>query len=218
MSLWVVIPVKPLNRAKSRLASVLAPQQRYELAEMMLRQVLAVVSDVPHITGTLVISRDTKALAIAREMGAKTIQESSPSELNPALVRATEVLRMWRAKSIMILPADLPFIRPADVTNMIEMADHTSPPCVVIATDRNRDGTNAMIIKPPGLFDYDYGVGSFQRHVDAAQRAGALVKYYESPTLSLDIDESTDLDEYNFRVGGGEFRLLIPFLPDATPE
>ncbi|MEL6527303.1 MAG: hypothetical protein AAFQ07_16490 [Chloroflexota bacterium] len=36
MSLWAIIPVKPLKRAKSRLADVLSQAQREQLAEIML--------------------------------------------------------------------------------------------------------------------------------------------------------------------------------------
>jgi guanylyl transferase CofC like protein len=32
MSLWAIIPIKPLNRAKTRLSEVLSPEQRYEFA------------------------------------------------------------------------------------------------------------------------------------------------------------------------------------------
>ena len=67
MSIWIIIPVKPLNRAKSRLSHVLSPDQRQHLAENMLRHVLSVVHTVPQVMGTLVISRDSKALAVARE-------------------------------------------------------------------------------------------------------------------------------------------------------
>ena len=101
MSLWAIIPVKPLKNAKSRLSPVLLPEQRYELAQAMLRHVLSVTTAVKSVTGVLVISRDTKALAIAREFGAKTLQEGTLSNLNPALLRANhggqELARRCRA-------------------------------------------------------------------------------------------------------------------------
>lgn len=211
MSLWAIIPVKPLNRAKSRLADVLSPDQRNDLAERMFRQVLSIVVHAPQITGTLVISRDPKALAIARDYGAKTIQESNPSDLNPALHRATEVARAWRADAIFILPADLPFVAQEDLAEMIHLGQRDMS--IVIASDHQRDGTNAMLIRPPGLIDYSYGPGSFDCHVLAAQQAGAQVYYYDSGRLMLDIDEAKDLEEYNQRVDAGHFELLTPFRP-----
>jgi 2-phospho-L-lactate guanylyltransferase len=214
MTVWAVIPVKPLNRAKSRLEKVLTPEQRYELAQMMLRQILSVTSQTPGITGTLIISRDTRAIGIARDFGARTVQESGFSDLNPALERATGVMRAWRAGAILILPADLPFIAAEDITEMVELGQDLST--VVIATDRHRDGTNAMLVRPPGLMTYAYGTGSFDRHVTIAHEAQARVQHYESERTMLDIDEPDDLALYNDLVEAGTFEHLKPFLTTTT--
>jgi 2-phospho-L-lactate guanylyltransferase len=214
MSLWAVIPVKPLNRAKSRLAEVLSPELRYQFAEIMLRHVLTVVAATPQITGTLVISRDTKALSIARDLGAKTIQESTPSDLNPALERATEVVRLWGAGAALVLPADLPFLTVQDLATIAEMGAFGT--VAVIATDRERDGTNAMLLRPAGMIPFTYGSRSFERHVIAAKLAGAEVKFYDAPSVQLDVDVPADLEEYNRIIQAGQYEYLIPFLPDIS--
>jgi 2-phospho-L-lactate/phosphoenolpyruvate guanylyltransferase len=211
MSLWVILPVKPLNRAKSRLADILSPEQRYDFALAMFQNILRITQQASQITGTLVISRDTKVLALAREAGAKTVQESNRSDLNPALTRATEVVKAWGGDAVLILPADLPFITTDDIENIIEMGTET--PSVVLATDRVQDGTNALLVRPAGLIDYNYGEGSFTRHLQAAQRAGANVQYYMSDSVTLDIDTPADLKLYN-RWLKLEQHLLPPFLPD----
>lgn len=214
-SLWAIIPVKPLNRAKSRLAEVLSPEQRYQFAETMLRHILTILQKVPQISGTIVISRDTKALAIARDFGAKTIQESNPSDLNPALSRATEVARVWGAGAVLVLPADLPFITSDDVENIAELGVNALT--VVLTPDREEDGTNAMLIRPAGLIPFSYGQKSYERHVIAAKLAGADVKVYESDTVSLDIDVPSDLAEYNRLVMDGQSDAMLPlFLPDIV--
>lgn len=208
MSLWVIIPVKPLKNAKSRLSPVLLPDQRYELAQAMLRHVLAVTTTVQSVTGALVISRDTKALAIAREMGAKTLQEGAISNLNPALLRATVVVKSWRADAVLILPADLPFISAEDIVAMIGLADR---PSIVIATDRERDGTNALLVRPPGAIEYEYGPGSYERHRRNAARAGLPVALYESERMTLDIDVPEDLKDYHKILARGGFGHLPSF-------
>lgn len=194
MGIWVIIPVKPLNRAKSRLSQVLSPQERHHLAESMFRHVLSVVREVPQLMGTLVVSRDTKALAVAREYGARTLQETGAPELNNALMRATQFVMRWSASGILILPADLPLISEEDIFGI--MAASKALPGVVIATDAERDGTNALLVRPPGLFPYSYGGGSYRRHAELAQEAGAKVVTYESERLSLDIDVPDDLKFY----------------------
>lgn len=214
MSLWAIIPVKPLNRAKSRLADVLTPEQRYALAAAMYRQVLVAVSAAPQVTGTLVISRDTKALAIARDYGARTLQESTPTELNAALARATEVVRMWRASALLIIPADLPFVTKDDIAHIADLG--RTGTTVVLATDKHQDGTNAMLVRPPGIIDYQYGDASYEKHLKAAAEVGADVRRYDSETLRLDIDIPEDLAEYNRIVLGGHYAFLPPFLPNGA--
>lgn len=214
MSLWAIVPVKPLKYAKSRLSPVLLPEQRYRLAEAMFRHVLTVASSVSRVTGVLVISRDTKALAIAREMGAKTLQEGVVSDLNPALLRATMVVETWRADAVLILPADLPFVSADDVRALI---DRSVEGALVIASDQYGDGTNALLMRPPGLIPYDYGPGSFQRHIDSARARGVAVRLFHSDRLAMDIDVPQDLRAYHRILGAGQFGHL-PAFPDQVME
>lgn len=193
--IWAVIPLKPFSKAKSRLAHALSPEQRQQLAERCFRHVLSVAQNAPQVVGTLVISRDTKALAIAREYGAKTVHETgATSDLNSALTVATGVVNSWKGKGILILPADLPMVTRDDLADMVMLGREMYS--VVIATDHNEDGTNAMLIRPPGLFEYGYGAGSFRRHLTRAQVAGAHVHVYRSERLALDIDVPADLALY----------------------
>jgi 2-phospho-L-lactate guanylyltransferase len=211
MSVWVIIPVKPLRLAKSRLAGVFTPEQRQQFAEAMLRHVLQVVREVPQVAGTLVISRDSKALAIAREYNANTVQESGAPELNAALTRATQVLASWKCDAVLVLPADLPLIGAEDITGIIALGQEK--PSVVIATDRNRDGTNALFMRPPGLIPYAYGEGSYGRHVSLTQAVGVPFQEYDSNRLILDIDLPEDIERYTQLVGESNANGLRAFLP-----
>lgn len=213
MSLWAIIPVKPLKHAKSRLSKVLTTDQRYQLAEAMFRHVLDVVSTAQQVTGVVVISRDTKALSIARDMGAKTIQEGAVSDLNPALLRATAVVKSWRADAVLILPADLPFINVDDIRGLIQLSKENS---IVLSTDDEGDGTNALLVRPPGLIEYEYGKGSFQKHIENAHRVGADIASYYSERLSLDIDYPEDLHIYHRIIAQGRFGHLPTFSIEDT--
>ena len=210
MSIWAIIPVKPLSRGKSRLSEVLSPQERQQLSEMLFRRVLTAVKDTPQVAGTLVISRDPRALAIARDMSAHTVQESGAPELNNALMRATQVVGGWRGGAVLILPADLPLVTPEDLSGMIALGRDNQT--VVIATDQHDDGTNAMLIRPPGMIQYAYGPGSYHRHIDLAKEAGASVKIFHSDRLALDIDVPADLEAYYRLTGSGQLSLT----PDGT--
>ncbi|MFN8529908.1 MAG: 2-phospho-L-lactate guanylyltransferase [Anaerolineae bacterium] len=199
MSVWIIIPVKPLAKAKSRLASVLSPEQRAQLAEALMRHTISVVTPIKEVAGTLVVSRDTKALSIARDLGVHTVQESGTPELNHALMRATQVAIGFRGEAVLILPADLPLVTSEDILGMIELGREDNT--LVIATDSQGDGTNAMLTRPPGLIPYVYGVGSYERHLASAREVGAIVRRYHSDRLALDIDMPEDLDQYYRLVG-----------------
>jgi 2-phospho-L-lactate guanylyltransferase len=197
MSVWAIIPVKPLARAKSRLAPAYSPAQRRAIAETLMRHVIGVARRAPQVKGVLVISRDSSALAIARLLGAQTVTEGEQSELNSALLRATRILTERGAASVLVLPADLPLITTDDIAAIVRLGDDlTEPRSVVIAPDAHEEGTNALFIRPPGLIAYGYGIDSFARHSAAARAAGAAVQVYRSGWVALDIDTPHDLERY----------------------
>jgi 2-phospho-L-lactate guanylyltransferase len=206
MTVWAIIPVKPLNRAKSRLADTLTPDQRQHLAEIMFRHVLSVVRDAPQVIGTLVISRDGKVLSIAREYNARTVQESGAPELNSALTRATQVVASWGCKAVLVLPADLPLISREDVVNIVEMGQNE--PSIVLATDQHQDGTNALFMRPAGLISYTFGPSSYHRHTELARAQGIEPGIYHSDRLSLDIDLPADLSKYHNLARGVDYERL----------
>jgi 2-phospho-L-lactate guanylyltransferase len=198
MNIWAIIPVKPFNRAKSRLARVLTPEQRISLVERMFRHSLEVMSGVQRI-GVLVVSRDAKALNIARSYNVQTVQESGAAELNPALLRASQVVNKLGGEGVLVLPADLPLVNVEDVEQLLHMGRYNAT--TVLAPDRNDNGTNALLVTPPGLIPFSFGPGSFQRHVMLAEEANATVKVYRSDRLALDIDTPDDLAAYEALMG-----------------
>lgn len=192
MALWAIVPVKPLRRGKSRLAGVLSPEERNDLNRRLLTHTLETLNAIPEIEQVLVISRDQAALSLAREHGARTVLENGAPELNVALARATIVVKNYATRGLLIVPADLPLISPEDVTAMLDIA--VDPPVVVLAPDHRRQGTNALLVCPVGLIEYDFGPGSFQRHCERALQAGARLEILELPSLALDMDMPEDLE------------------------
>jgi 2-phospho-L-lactate/phosphoenolpyruvate guanylyltransferase len=192
MSLWAIVPVKPLRRGKSRLSGVLSEEERTFLNYTMLANTLKNLKAVPEVDQVLVISRDTAALAMAREFGARTVQEDGSSDLNTALRRATVAAQFYAAQRVLILPADLPLVGKENIQQFIRLADR--PPVVVISPDRRYDSTNALLVSPTGLIDYQFGPGSFQRHIDQANKYRVRIEICELAELTLDLDLPEDLD------------------------
>jgi 2-phospho-L-lactate/phosphoenolpyruvate guanylyltransferase len=196
MTIWAIVPVKPLVIGKSRLGSVLSGEERARLSRMLLERTLGVLKDSPSIDGSLVVSRDPEALAIAREFGCRTVLEhgQTQSDLNLALLRATAVAKAFEINGILVLPADLPLISPEDIQALVD--ESVKSPVVIIAPDRHNDGTNAMLMSPTGLIKFDYGPNSFNRHCMHALEAGAKLEIIRRINLGLDLDFPDDLDYY----------------------
>lgn len=191
MSVWAIVPVKPLNRAKSRLADILSAEQRETLATALLLRTVRLLLPLPEVQGVLVISRDSKALAMVRDLGAQTVQESGAPELNNALLRATQVLKLWGAESALVVPADIPLLSAEDVVSVIDLGRFANT--VVLVPDHAEQGTNLLLVSPPGIIPYAFGEDSFNRHQDHARQAGAAVVVHRSERVAIDIDTAHDL-------------------------
>lgn len=192
MTLWAIVPVKPLRRGKSRLSMVLSEDERTALNQTMLIKTLKTLKQVKEIDTVLVVSRDPLALSIARDFSAKTVLEDGSPELNTALRRAASVAKAYFANKILILPADLPLIKSQDIEEFLQKVG--KPPEIIIAPDRRRDGTNALLIHPAGLIEFKYGPGSFAAHIQSAKDINARIEIVESGVFGLDLDLPEDIE------------------------
>ncbi|HZM21595.1 MAG TPA: 2-phospho-L-lactate guanylyltransferase [Anaerolineales bacterium] len=192
MTLWAIVPVKPLRRGKSRLAGILTEDERADLNRTLLQHTLETLTTLKEMEEVLVISRDPQVLTIARNYGARTVREDGQPDLNTALNRATVIAQVYATRGVLVLPADLPLISREDALVLVERAD--DPPVVVIAPDRHQKGTNALLMSPAGLIEYQFGENSFQRHCNLVKKAGARLEIVNLPSLGLDLDSPEDLE------------------------
>lgn len=210
VTLHLLIPVKHLSDSKTRLASVLAEPQREALALRLLRGVLAVALQAQQQLGAaaVVVSPDPAVLAVAATYNLTPLLEDSahPSgyelrvtnygeaSLNAALEQATAYASARGASAVLILPADLPLLALADVTRLWRASQQLyAGAAIVIAPDSQEQGTNALLVRPPGALAYQFGPGSFQRHCQQARERGLAWHIDRSPRLALDVDLPADL-------------------------
>ena len=203
----VVIPVRALEGAKSRLGAVLDAEERRELVERLLRATVAAALDTPGVTRVLVVSPDPAVIAVGEEAGATGVRQASAG-LNPGIVEARDAGAAAGADRLLILPGDLPGIEPADIAAVLAAADagaadagaadagaagsRNPRPVVVVATDRHGRGTNALLLQPPAVIEPAFGGDSREAHRLLAAAAGAA--YAETPNrLELDLDTPDDL-------------------------
>ena len=194
MSLWAIIPIKPLRRGKSRLSGVLTEQERENLNHNLLIRSINCLKQVSEIDQIVVVSHDPAALSFSREYGVRTIQENRNTNINNALRKATQAAKAFSASRVLIIPADLPFMMSDDLTGLISKS--RSAPEIIISPDRKMCGTNALLINPPGILDYDFGQCSFKKHIEQAERKKIKVEIYNNERLGFDLDLPEDLVLY----------------------
>ncbi len=193
MTFWAIVPVRSLRRGKSKLSKLLTNEEITNLNRYLLEHTINTLNQIPKIEQVLVTSHDDAALSLARDFGARTILEHDSSGLNATLARATVVAKTYVTRGVLILPMDLPLLTPEDIMAMLDRIQEL--PVVVVAPDKEGKGTNALLVCPAGLIDYQFGPNSFQKHCELARKAGAQLEVCELPSLSLDIDDPDDLNE-----------------------
>ncbi len=200
MNLWLVVPVKPFDQGKSRLAEALPPQARAALMRELLTGVLARVRESGLPASVLVISRDEAVRAFAAELGVEALAEQGPGtqgaveqddDLNAALRQARRLVMRRGGDALLVLPADLPLLTVADLHQLYDLGLAGAE--VVVAASHD-GGTNALWLHPPASIDFAFGPHSFQRHVAQAAAAGRRWAVYRSETLDYDVDVPADLD------------------------
>jgi 2-phospho-L-lactate guanylyltransferase len=198
MTTWAIIPVKRLPDSKRRLARLLTAGERAELIRGFLDHLLGLLAGSEDIDGVLVVTADPDAAALAERYGARVLWEAEPVGLNQAVTLGAAHAAAEGATAILVLPADLPFVRPQDIQLMVApLVDPVRPArLAAICPDETQDGTNALLLAPPGDFTFQYGPGSFGRHLAEAAARG-VVRVIAAPGLRFDLDTESDWLVYN---------------------
>ncbi len=193
-STWALVPLRGLEDAKTRLGAELDPEERVALVVAMSTRTLTATRDAPGIRGTVLVTADPAAAALAEDLGAVTIVQRLPG-LNAALREARSIALDHGATAVLVVPIDLPAISADEIEALLRpAAAHLSAarPLVLAVPDRHGTGTNALLVSPPAAIEPAFGEGSFAAHRSAADGAGAVFVRHEGP-LTLDVDTSADL-------------------------
>ena len=187
---WALVPVKRLDRAKSRLAEILDPADRKQLAKAMLTDVLATLGRVEGLAGILVVTSDVEVAALATEHDAAVLADPPETGFNEAVQHGMRWLDDRYHAGAVVVPGDIPFVTVAELDAVLD-ATRASPVVIVPAT---RDGgTNLLAIAPPLLMPPAFGPDSFARHVAAAHALGIQPSILRLEVAGHDIDVAADL-------------------------
>jgi 2-phospho-L-lactate guanylyltransferase len=183
----VVIPVKVLNQAKSRLGQ-LGAQRRAELALAMAVDTVIAVRACEQVTDMIVVTDDQVAADVLAVHGATVIADAPSDGLNAALVHgAAHVRAVSPGAGVAALFADLPAVRPDEISRALTAA--AAWPTAFVA-DAAGDGTTLYTARPGSAFLPSFGASSRARHA----AAGAVeLDLPGIPGLRQDVDTPEDL-------------------------
>jgi 2-phospho-L-lactate guanylyltransferase len=181
----VLVPLKRLGRAKSRLAETLTAAERAALMLTLLERVVDAVREAGIDRITLVTSEP-----LAHDVAATWHDGDLP--WNKAL--ATAIADVVGEEVVAVISADLPFLQPSDVTALIE-----ATPARGVALGRALDaGTNAVSMRPPGVLPTRFGEpGSAALHAASAGARRLECVMLDLPGLAFDVDTPADLARMN---------------------
>ncbi len=190
----VVIPVKTLDTAKSRLSRALNSTNRRQFVLSMLKHVIDTVLRCRSIRMVSVLTADSEIQRFAETLGIDAIKEQF-HDLNRALNCATTLIEnRMGSMPLLILPSDVPLVACTSIEKMITLADTIGPPVVIAVPSRDL-GTNAFLRYPPTIIACAFGPNSFESHRALAQQGHIRFEEFRTPDLELDIDTPEDLAE-----------------------
>ncbi|MGH3920597.1 MAG: 2-phospho-L-lactate guanylyltransferase [Pseudonocardiaceae bacterium] len=220
MQVDLLVPVKPLARAKTRLRGMAdggtgAPEAHARLVVALVRDTLAAVTGAAAVRRAVAICSDQALRSTLAADGVTTIPDEPAAGLNPALRYGEAVLRaVDPSATIGALQADLPALRPEELDCAVRTALATGGR--VFCTDRTGTGTTLLLAPQSQPLEPCFGPGSAAAHraTGARELAGCW------PGLQCDVDTAADLAVAR-DLGLGRFTraaLPQPGFGDFTPR
>ncbi|MBV9094358.1 MAG: 2-phospho-L-lactate guanylyltransferase [Streptosporangiaceae bacterium] len=183
----VLLPVKVLAHAKSRMAALAGPR-RGELALALACDTAAAVLGSDQVARVVVITDDPMAGSALAGLGALVLADEPRDGLNAALRHgAAHARARWPGSGTAALSADLPALRPAEIGRALRAAAAWRSAFVA---DAAGDGTTLYTAAPGAEFRPAFGLGSRARH---AAGGAAELDLPGIDGLRRDVDTPADL-------------------------
>jgi 2-phospho-L-lactate guanylyltransferase len=184
----LVVPLKPLARAKSRLADTANDGLRPGLALAFAQDTVAAALACSAVRDVAVVTDDARAGRELAALGAAIIPDEPGGGLNAALSHGAGVVRSARpASRVAALNADLPALRPGELSRVLDAAGEF--PRAFLA-DTAAIGTTLLAAAPGRELRPAFGTDSRSRH-----RASGAVELSLTAVDSVrqDVDTGDDL-------------------------
>jgi len=192
--LVVLVPQKALDRAKTRLRSVLSKEARIALSMEMLRHVLGVCRELPQVDG-LFVCGPGELVGMAGDFGAAMLPGGDKG-MRRDVILAAEDWRIMGHAAMLFVSSDLPLLTPEDLQALVDAWRQGAH--IVLGPDLRERATNVMLVNEPEVFPYAFGQvvgpGSFSTHRDTAIGLGLPSAEVRRIGVQLDIDLPADIE------------------------
>ncbi len=202
----LLIPVKDLATAKQRLGDALTQSQRSQLAEAMLRDVMAAASGVRDRLDVALVTGDSRAQQLAREFGFRVIEDTRNESETAAIEMATAWCEQRGYNTTVVIPGDIPLITSRELHRVLDAAPAAG---AVFVPAYDRRGSNCILRRPASLIPLRFGNDSFLPHCEAMRRTGKELVILEMPGIGLDIDNPHELELLVQREGDTNAQRLL---------
>jgi len=198
--LHVVLPMRTVSGGKARLGEALDAEEREELVLGLLLHTLAMLARWSTCRRVHLVSPDPMLDAVVGLAGLDLVVHRQPGEgLNEGIVLGIEAALSEGADCLLVLPGDLPHVSVEALEELVMAADASlaavsGGPIVAIVPSDARNGTNALLLRPPGIIGPAFGADSFEAHLRAAETAGVAVQVVSGSGLGFDLDTPEDLE------------------------
>ncbi|MEV6477388.1 2-phospho-L-lactate guanylyltransferase [Streptomyces sp. NPDC051657] len=119
----LVVPLKPLARAKSRLGQAAGEDARPRLALAFAQDTVAAALACSLVRDVVVVTDDAVAAAALSALGARIVPDAPAAGLNAALAHGARSVRALRpAAAVAALNADLPALRTDELARVLDFA------------------------------------------------------------------------------------------------
>ncbi len=192
MSLCIVIPMKDPQYSKQRLSDVLAPDERQCVALNLFRNTLRFLRTHFSDSDVLIVTPSSFIADIARQYKVNVLLESQAKGLNAAINQGAQYCQLHGYKSVLVLPADIIDLNISEFQQLLN-TQRTEGSVIICPADDG--GTNALLCTPPMALDFNYGIGSSNKHWEQANSKGYRCELLALPALALDLDTAQDLQQ-----------------------
>ena len=190
MKTSAVIPIKSFSKSKSRLN--LAQSNIKHLCEIMLKEILQVISETKSINDIILVTKDESALDIGKKFNCIELVDDKESGVNDAISLANEFLLEHDYSCSIVLPQDIPLIFPEDLDNIMKFYQNNQH--TIIVPSRDFDGTNALVRTPMPNMKTRYDEGSYKFQFEPIKTAKMKYSLALIHRIMIDVDNLVDVD------------------------